>query len=82
MSEISISDARADLSATFKRAKKKPVHVTSHGKTQAVIVDPSLYEKMIEALEELEDIKAFDKAMADKTPGIPWELVKKDLGLV
>ena len=32
--------------------------------------------------EEIEDIKAFDKAVAEKSPGIPWEQVKKDLGLV
>jgi hypothetical protein len=35
---------------------------------------------MLEDLEELEDIAAFDKAMEDKSDGIPWDQVKKDLG--
>jgi hypothetical protein len=46
-----------------------------------VIISPSLYEKMIEAMEEIEDLSAYDAALADKEPAIPWEQVKKDLGL-
>ena len=37
-------------------------------------------EKMLDALEELEDIADFDKAMARPDEGIPWEKVKKELG--
>lgn len=81
MTEISITEARADLAETLRRAKKKPIRITSHGEAQAVLVEPSLFEKMLEALEDAEDLAAYDEAMADPDPGIPWEQVKKDLGL-
>ena len=81
MTTISITEARADLAAVVKKVKKTPVEITSHGKVQAVLVDPSFYERAMEALEDLEDVRAFDEAMEDKSPGIPWEKVKKELGI-
>ena len=81
MTDISITEARADLAAVIRRAKKKPVRITNHGKPQAVLVDPSFYERMIEALEDIDDVRAFDEAIKDKTPGVPWEQVKRELGL-
>ena len=62
--------------------KKKPVRITRHGKDIAIIIDPSLYESLIEAQEELDDIAAFDEAMEDKSPNIPWSQVQKDLQLI
>jgi len=47
-----------------------------------LVIDPSLYESLIEAQEELEDIAAFDAAMLEKGPNIPWEQVQKDLKLI
>lgn len=35
---------------------------------------------MLTALEDAEDIAAFDEAMADEGDNIPWEQVKSDLG--
>ena len=81
MTEVSITGARADLAKTIKRAKKGPIKITSHGEPQAVLVDPSLFEKMLEALEDSEDLAAYDAALVDPDPGIPWEQVKKDLGI-
>lgn len=40
------------------------------------------YEELIEALEEAEDVAAFDAAMAEEGANIPWEQVKVDLGWV
>jgi hypothetical protein len=37
---------------------------------------------MLEAMEELEDIEAFDEAVASNETPIPWDEVKKDLGLL
>lgn len=34
----------------------------------------------MEAYEETVDIAAFDEAMADEGPTIPWEQVRADLG--
>ena len=48
----------------------------------AVVIAPSLYEKFIGSMEELEDIEAFDKAISSDEPFIPWEQAKRDLGLL
>lgn len=80
MNEVAISEARENLAETIRRARKSPICLTNHGEAQVVMIDASTYEKMIEDLEELSDIEAFDAAVADKDAGIPWELVKKDLG--
>lgn len=82
MSEMTVTEAREQFSTVLSQARKKPVRVTSHGKDVAVIIDPSLYESLIEAQEELEDIAAFDEAMEDKSPNIPWAQVQKDLQLI
>lgn len=81
MTEVTITGARADLAKTLKRVKRGPIRITSRGETQAVLVDPSQFEKMLEAWEDAEDLAAYDAALADPDPGIPWEQVKKDLGI-
>ena len=81
MSELSITDARAELPAAIKRAQKAPVHILKHGEPVAVLVSPTLFEEMLEAMEELDDIAAFDKAVAEKSDSYPWEDVKRELGL-
>ena len=80
MTDISISKARADLADTIRRARKNPIRITSHGEAQVVLLDASTYEKMLNDLEELEEIAAFDEALKDSAPGIPWDQVKKDVG--
>ena len=81
MSDISISDARENLSAAVSDSRKRPVRILKHGKPVAILINPSMYEKLLDSMEELEDIAAFDEALADKNPGIPWQQVKKDLGI-
>ncbi len=36
---------------------------------------------MLEALEDQEDIAAYDAAMNEEGPNIPWDEVKADLGI-
>jgi prevent-host-death family protein len=79
---MSISDARAELSKAVSRAEKKPVTISRHGKPIAVLINPSLFEKFVNSMEELEDITAFDEATSGSDPSIPWEQVKKDLGIL
>ena len=45
------------------------------------MISPELFEVLVEAQEELEDIAAVDEAMLDKSAGIPWEQVQRDLKL-
>ena len=81
MNEISVTDARAEFPAVIARAKKKPVHIVKHGQTVAVLMNPELYEKAMDAMEELEDIEAFDSAITKNEKTYPWDQVKRELGL-
>jgi antitoxin Phd len=47
-----------------------------------LIVSPEQYERMREALEDAEDAAAFDEAIAEEGPNVPWDQVKSDLGWV
>jgi len=58
---------------------EKPVWITRDGVDVAVVISPELFEELISAQEELEDIAAVDEAVEEKSPGIPWEQVKKRL---
>ena len=50
-------------------------------KHSAVLISTEQFEKFVDAQEELEDIAAIEEAMRDSEPSIPWETVKKDLGI-
>jgi prevent-host-death family protein len=82
MQTLTISELRADISRAVSSTKKAPVEISKHGEPVAFLVSPSMYERMIKAMEELEDISDFDEAMAGPDESIPWEKVKKDLGLI
>jgi PHD/YefM family antitoxin component YafN of YafNO toxin-antitoxin module len=60
---------------------EKPVWITRDGVDVAVVISPELFEELVSAQEELEDIAAVDEAQKDNSPGIPWGQVKKNLGL-
>jgi PHD/YefM family antitoxin component YafN of YafNO toxin-antitoxin module len=67
--------------ATVMSEGEKPVWITRDGVDVAVVISPELFEELVSAQEELEDIAAVDAAQKDNSPGIPWEKVKKNLGL-
>jgi prevent-host-death family protein len=81
MKEFSVSDARQDLPSLIELSGKEPVMISKHGKPQAVLISVEQYEVFVDALEELEDIAAGEAALRDPGPSIPWEKVKKELGL-
>lgn len=54
--------------------------VNTKGEKTEVVLPIELYERLIEELEELEDIRDFDEAMKDPD-FIPWEEAKKQLGV-
>lgn len=66
-----------------KKGKKseinKPMWITRDGVDVAVVISPELFEELVSAQEELEDIAAVDEAMKNESPGIPWEQVKTRL---
>lgn len=80
MSIVSVADARNHFSDVIERSQSQAVFIERRGRRAAVVVSPEQYERMLEALEDAEDIAAFDEAMAEEGPGIPWAQVKTDLG--
>ena len=47
--------------------------VDEEGNRKAVVVPISDWEQIVDALEELEDIRAYDDAKGDSTETIPFE---------
>ncbi|UIK90618.2 type II toxin-antitoxin system Phd/YefM family antitoxin [Arthrobacter polaris] len=82
MSIVSVVDARNHFADVIDRSKTEAVFIERRGHPAAVVVSPERYEQMLEALEEAEDVAAFDEAMAEEGPNIPWAQVKADLGWV
>jgi antitoxin Phd len=80
MSTISVADARNNLSTVIARSQEEAVFIERRGQRAAVVVSPEQYERMLDALEDAEDAAAFDMAMAEEGPNIPWDQVKADLG--
>ena len=80
MATMNISAARANLPSAVELAQTEAVVLERHGRPAAVLVSPDHYERLVAALEETEDVAAFDAAMAEEGPNIPWEQVKADLG--
>ena len=50
-----------------------------HGKNIAVVLSIKEYKKMVEALEDLDDIRLYDEAKKDKDSGTPIEEAFKKL---
>jgi antitoxin Phd len=80
MATMAISEARERLAEAVETAHTEAVFLERYGQPAAVLVSPERYEEMMEALEDAEDVAAFDSSMAEEGPNIPWEQVKADLG--
>ncbi len=80
MATMSISDARDHLPDAMETARTEAVFVQRRGRLAGVLVSPERYEQLMTALEDAEDVAAFDAAMAEEGPNIPWAQVKADLG--
>jgi PHD/YefM family antitoxin component YafN of YafNO toxin-antitoxin module len=80
MATMSISAARGRLPEAVELAHTEAVFLERYGRRAAVLVSPERYDELMEALEEAEDVVAFDSAMAEEGPNIPWDQVKADLG--
>lgn len=80
MATINISAARENLPDVVELARSEAVFLERYGRRAAVLVSPERYDQLLEALEDAEDLAAFDEAMAEEGPNIPWEQAKADLG--
>lgn len=77
---MNISAARDNLPEVVETARTEAVVLERYGRPAAVIISPEYYEVLLNALEDAEDVAAFDEAMTEEGPNIPWEQVKADLG--
>jgi antitoxin Phd len=80
MAKMAVSEAREKLAEAVDTAQTEVVFLERYGKPAAVLISPARYEELLEALEDAEDIAAFDAAIADGGSAIPWEQVLADLG--
>lgn len=77
---MNVSEAREKLADAIDAAQSEAVVLERYGRPAAVLVSMERYEQLLDALEEAEDIRAFDAAMAEEGDNIPWDQVKADLG--
>lgn len=80
VTSISVSEARENLAQIIEAARSGAVILERYGQPAAVVVSPERYEQLLGALEEAEDLAAFDAALTEEGPNIPWEQVRADLG--
>lgn len=80
MATMNISTARDKLPDAVELARTEAVFLERYGRRAAVLVSPERYERLMAALEDAEDVAAFDAAMNEEGPNIPWEQAKADLG--
>ena len=78
---MSVTEARENFSEAIATSAVEAVFIQKHGENAAVLISPERYEELMDALEEIEDMTSYDSAMADTSPNIPWEEVKRQLGL-
>ena len=69
---MSATEARNHFAEVLRQVSQHPVAIERHGEVRAVMMDPEEFERMREAVEELEDIAAFDAAMAEGGENLPW----------
>lgn len=81
MKLFTLKDAQDDLSSLVLQAKKEPIVITKRGKPESVLISLEQFEQFLDALEEIGDIETAEIVIKSNNPTIPWEKVKKDLGL-
>ena len=80
MAIMNMSAARENLPDAVELARTEAVILERYGQPAAVLVSPERYDELMTALEDAQDVAAFDAAIAEEGPNIPWKTVKTDLG--
>ena len=76
----SLSEFRANATACIKQVHdtKRPIVITQHGKSSAVVMDVHEYETLLEKLELLQDIRLAETQISNDHD-IPHDQVKKQI---
>lgn len=78
---VTPSQFRNEQSRYLDIAQREPVAILNRGtRRRAVVVSPDFYDRAIQALEDLEDIRAAEAARQE-AGGISHEDLKAELGL-
>ena len=69
-----LSEFRARVASCIRQVRKtkRPVVITHHGKSAAVLLDIAHYEVLMERLETLQDIRTAEQQLSDGK-GVPHE---------
>jgi prevent-host-death family protein len=83
---ISMSDARDRLGDLVSRAvhTREPVYLSRRGRRIAAVIDTDTLDRLIELAEDAIDAAEANTARAELADGaepVPWDEVKRDLGL-
>ncbi len=75
-----LSEFRANATACIKQVHdtKRPIVITQHGKSSAVLMDVHEYEVLLEKLELLQDIRLAESQISNDQ-GISHDQVKKHI---
>ncbi len=75
-----LSDFRANITSIIEEIKrtKKPIVLTQHGRSAAVILDVAEYEKILEKIELLSDIELAESQI-EKGQGISHDKAKTQI---
>lgn len=60
-----VSSLRSDLSSYLKDLEEGPILILSHSRPAAVMLDPDMFEALVEKIELLEDIVDGRRALED-----------------
>jgi len=60
-----VSKLRSDLSSFLKELDKGPVLFLSHSRPKAVLIDPEMFDALVEKIELLEDLVDGRRAIAE-----------------
>ncbi|WP_336873516.1 type II toxin-antitoxin system Phd/YefM family antitoxin [Rhodococcus qingshengii] len=79
-----VTAAREHLATTISELPEAQViQLVNRGRVVAVLMSPEHFEELLDKAEDAEDYRALAEHAVDPDPDlIPWDEVKRDLGLI
>lgn len=71
---VSVSDLKRNPAAVIAAASEQQVAILNRNRPVAYVISPEAWEALLDALEELEDIKLVGERMEEIDSAIPVEL--------
>jgi antitoxin YefM len=75
-----LSEFRSGVASCIRQVRKtkRPVVITHHGKSAAVLLDVGIYEELMETMDVLRDIRTAEEQLR-KGKGVPHETAFKEV---